>query len=689
MKLRVAGACIMAAAALVTCACEDDSTGFNVQDKDENGGSDSNQNGQPDTDQKDEGSCSTSCPAGIRVCSLDGNAMICGDFNGDGCRAWDVVECKADETCQNGVCVNKSDPEHVETCEDECPEANKYECTTTADGKPATRVCTNTDADSCLEWSDLVACRDGFACNDGKCSCVDECSENGKRECSGNGYRTCADSDLDGCLEWSGVTACEATCKNGACQCKNECTENARECSGAGYRTCTKDSAGCFKWSAVVKCDNGCASGECKSPEIMEPTRYPGDRVLSPVTAYVVQSMKTIAAKNPSRQNLNFMKVGDSHMYSGSVFMYCFSKTGPKGGMNLNGETNLNGVIDAYQSSGFDSFHRDSVSAVLGKTAYWAVSGSYITQEIAASNPRFGFYGYGTNDMGWFGYAKPAGSSTGYYYTLQWYYRYTLQAMKSMMNAGVIPMIIGTGVRTDKPSVDNSGLLPIHWVKLFDAVGRGVAEAYQIPYYNLQLSQQSLSNYGLGSDGIHHKHVGKGCEFTSSGLQGGANTRNHHAIQMLDKAWRTVVGGEEAPDMIVPYIGMGTKSSPYDITSLPFTHSTSSKNGQNHFSTYKCSSASEAGPEIYYKLTLTSSKKLRVFAVSADNVDVDLYLKKTLADDSCVTRGDKWIEASLGAGTYYFVVDTYGSSSNAGEYLFGVIECDSDDAYCASTTTGG
>jgi len=684
---------LILAANIGLAACsEDDSTVSSIS-----GGNESKPGGTGS--EETTGKCDNSCRTETRVCSLDGNSMICGDFDGDGCSEWKTVECTTGQTCVNGLCKDDSAPAPEEGCKEDCEEEsctneceteNQYECVTTADGKSATRVCSNVDADPCLEWSEPTVCGDGLVCKDGKCGCVDECSGTGAAECSGNGYRICADSNLDGCLEWSGVTACSEGCDKGVCTCNNECSEGAKTCSGAGYKTCTKNANGCYKWSAVVTCENGCSDGACKSAEIMEPTRYPGDQVLSPITAYVVQSMKTIAAKNSSRNSVSFMKVGDSHMYSGSVFMYCFSKTGSKSGMDLNGETSLQGVIDAFQSSSFNAFSRDSVSAVLGKTAYWAVSGGYIEQEMSAANPRFGFYGYGTNDMGWFGYEKPSGSASGYYATLQWYYRYSLKAIKTMINGGVIPMIIGTGVRTDKPTVANNGLLPIHWVKTFDAVGRGIAEAYQIPYYNLQLSQQTLSGYGLGSDGIHHKSSGKGCTFTSTGLQAGANTRNHHAIQMLDKAWRTVIKGESAPDKIIPYEGDGSKATPWNITSLPFTHSANTKKGSYNFSSYSCNtSANEGGPEFYYKITLTSTKKVRAFALSADNVDVDIHLKTSLNDNACKARGDKWIEASLTAGTYYFVVDTYASDSNAGEYLFGIVECDGDDSYCGSTTTGG
>ncbi len=710
------------------CACEDDG------DVMLSSGGDKTQTGdktQPDDNTGDK-VCAKACVIGTKICTLDGKVMECGDFNSDGCPVWKQTSCPEGAECLNGVCLGAD--ESV-SCENECSTANLYECATTSDGRSGTHVCTNTDDDPCLEWSSVTACPDDKNCSQGNCGCQDQC-EVGAVECSGTGYRSCVDTNMDGCFEWSSVTPCAGGCSQGACQCDhkcnvgakecsedgyrtcvenndgcrvwssvtscpegctsgectchNECSENAKECSGAGYRICMKNSNGCFKWSDVTPCSQGCDAGACKAAPtvVMAPTRYPGNQILSPITPYVVQSMKNIAAKNSSRKNTRFMKIGDSHMYSGSVFMYCFSNSGNKAGYNLNGNTQLQPVIDEFQSE-YNSFSRDSVSAVLGKTAYWAVSGNYITSEISAVNPRFAFFGYGSNDMGWFGYTKPSGSDSGYYGTMQWFYRYILKSVNILLPQGIIPMFIGTGVRTDKPSVANEGLYPIHWVKIFDAISRGVAEAYQVPYMNLQLAQQSLAGYGLGGDGLHHKHIDKGCTFTSDGLQGGANTRNFYAIQMLDHAWRTVVKGENAPDTIVPYDGKGTKSEPYVIASLPYEHSTKSSSGTNNFGSYSCQSGTnESGPEIYYKLTLTKTTKIRAVALSADGVDVDIHLAQAL-DGSCTVRGDKWVESSLAAGTYYFIVDTYGGSGNAGEYLFAIVECDSDDKYCASSTIGG
>ncbi|MBR4984558.1 MAG: SGNH/GDSL hydrolase family protein [Proteobacteria bacterium] len=612
-------------------------------------------------------SCQDECRAGERECDEhDGLAAfrICGSFDNDLCLEWSEVQpCKAGESCNNGAC----------SCVSECDTINAYQCF--GNGY---RMCADFNGDGCYEWNDLTPCAE--ACENGQCVCLDAC-EPGARECVGNGYKTCVLGN-EGCHVWSDVTECPALCRDGECQCDHKCDANARECSGAGYRVCTSDSMGCRAWSSVVACENGCENGTCKASVPSVPSRYPGDRPLSPVTTYAVQKMKEITAQK-SHHSLHFAKIGDSHMAPGSVFMYCFAK--PKT-PNLGPNTSLQAVIDAYQSTDFNSFSRNSGAAVVGKTASWAVGG-YIASEIDATNPRFAFIGYGTNDMGMYGYTRPEGNaSSGYFATLQWYYRNMKTALAQMTSRGVIPMVIGTALRNDNTKLN--GLAPKYFAPIFDAVGRGLAESLQTPYMNQILLLQDIKNYGTVGDGLHHTQYNGGCDLTDTGMQYGANVRNRYAIEMLDRAWRAVINGEKAPDVPIPFEGKGTKTAPYQITSLPYTHTGSTKSGEKSLASYGCNGTNEAGPEIYYRLDLTAPQKIRAFVVSDSNTNADIVMLKSTDGSGCLARGDIWVEGSLAAGTYYFVIDTP-SDSKAGEYLFGIVTCMSGDPLCGAKTTGG
>ena len=702
----------LGALALLLAGCEDGSIlvqeGEQPEDSGQNGGQEGTDAGENDngsdsggndsgSDEGDSGSdssdsddkCVDLCSLGAKKCSESGHSLVCMDINGDNCFEWSEQPCPEGESCTNGVCGNASEDAG---CVDTCPENGERTCVELEDGGQGYRLCSNFNDDVCLEWSKPIACRDGQTCSEGRCGCTDVCDSAGATDCMDGGVRTCADLNGDGCLEWSDVVPCdEGTCVDGKCACNHVCELGARQCSGSGYQTCVTDGSGCRQWSGVTACEHGCVSGQCQAaPVVMAPTRYAGDRLLSPVTPYVVEQMKAIRAKNSSRKDLRFIKVGDSHMYSGSVFMYCYSKTGAKSGMTLADATFLQGAIDAFQSD-TDCFHRDSVTAVLGKTMYWSLSGGYLTEEINAMNPRFAFVGYGTNDMGWYGYNKHkiSGGNAGYFGTLEWYYRNMLKASEQLVSSGIIPMYIGTGIRTDQSSLEAKNR-PIHYVSMFNAIARGLAEKYQVPYFNLQLSQEPLPSYGLSSDGVHHKHIDKGCTFTSDGLNAGANTRNRYAMEMLDRAWRTVIRGESAPDTeTLPFDGKGTKAQPWVISSLPYTHTANSTSGQNLISNYSCSSGTnEGGPELYYRLELKQMTKIRAFAVSSTGADVDIHLTQNIDDSSCMVRGDKWFEGNLAAGTYYIVVDTFKSSANAGEYLMAVLPCDAADTACGASLIG-
>ena len=171
-------------------------------------------------------------------------------------------------------------------------------------------------------------------------------------------------------------------------------------------------------------------------------------------------------------------------------------------------------------------------------------------------------------------------------------------------------------------------------------------------------------------------------------MQYGANARNRYAIEMLDRAWRTVINGEKAPDQPMPFEGKGTKASPYIISSLPFTHTSNTTSGENQLATYSCNAKKLAGPEIYYRLELKSAQKIRAFVVSAKNANADIVMLSSPDASACLAKGDIWVEGSLKAGTYDFVIDAQ-SAGDAGQYLFGILPCTNGDPLCGSKTTGG
>ncbi len=76
------------------------------------------------------------------------------------------------------------------------------------------QTCGDFDADSCLEYGASAACpMAGQTCQGGACAdpCVDECTTQGGTQCLGDNVITCGDYDADSCLEYSQAVACPMT----------------------------------------------------------------------------------------------------------------------------------------------------------------------------------------------------------------------------------------------------------------------------------------------------------------------------------------------------------------------------------------------------------------------------------------------------------------------------------------------
>lgn len=88
--------------------------------------------------------------------------------------------------------------------------------------------------------------------------------------------------------------------------------------------------------------------------------------------------------------------------------------------------------------------------------------------------------------------------------------------------------------------------------------------------------------------------------------------------------------------------------------------------GMNEHSTYGCSSIPEYGKEKMHQFTLSQMSNITA-SITDLTVDLDLYLLTDPCDaSSCIARDDFVIGMdSLPAGTYYLVVDGYGSSGAA------------------------
>lgn len=400
-------------------------------------------------------------------------------------------------------------------------------------------------------------------------------------------------------------------------------------------------------------------------------TRYRHDEVRSPINEHVANTVREIVAAGDGDERV-FMKVGASGTIS-SKFLDCLAGTE----IDLDGRVALQTTIDHFDAGDADGsspWERNTLAAVSGRTASWAISGdpSPIESEIAAIDPRFALVNYGTNDMMMGATHRSA---------LAPFYTSFTALLDQLDDEGIATIITGLNPRTDSVTA-------ARWIPTYNAVVRGVAEARQLPYINLYEAVVGLPDHGLVGDGLHGNMAPwGGCDFTADGLAFNYNVRNLLTLEALHDVRLVAAGGEAPSDVVDAYAGSGTASDPIVIDRLPFTHATTTDAGTETIDAYPACDAGqdESGGEIYYRLDLTNETPLRFIVLDREGVDVDLHLLADAPDpDQCLDRDNRIIEDTLSPGTYYLVVDTYVSSSGAlsGDYLFTAIACEDNDPDC-------
>ncbi len=406
-------------------------------------------------------------------------------------------------------------------------------------------------------------------------------------------------------------------------------------------------------------------------------TRYPPRRALSPITGWVAERLRAVAARSATSRPEVFMKVGASGTVSPN-FLSCFDGDG----VDLAEHASLAPTINAFRAplaAGSSSFARVSLAAKVGESAGWPLSGepTPLAQELAALQPRFAFVNFGTNDM------RQGSSFASAAYP---FFDNLARLLDTMLDAGVVPLVTGLN-----PSADAE---VARWVPLYDAVTRGLAESRQIPYLSLYEALRALPSQGLAADGIHNDVLmiggqARACDLRAEGLRYGYNQRNLLSVQQLDVVHRVTVGGERAPDAEPPALeGEGTRDAPWLIEELPFVHASTTQGAPTRaIDAYPGCSATqdESGPERWYRLQLTAATPLRLMVLDRSAVDVDVHLLSGgLTGAACVERNDRVVDRVVPAGTHHVVVDTFVTSAGeqVGDYLLVVVPCEPGDADC-------
>lgn len=413
---------------------------------------------------------------------------------------------------------------------------------------------------------------------------------------------------------------------------------------------------------------------EPPEPPPYEPARYPGGVTHSPITPYVADQLRDIARLGPDAQPDVFMKAGASSTVNHNT-LFCFAE----GPVDLGAHGHLEGTLDFYlggDAAGTTPFDRPSEAAESGQIAGWVLSGdpSPLETELGLLAPRVALVHFGANDMGWGATRADA---------LVQYHTSMMLLVDALVLEGVVPVLLGVTRRADVASAQQ-------WVDTWNATTRAIAQARQIPFLDLYAAIDGLPGHGLSDDGLHlEAYAGGACILDDEGLQHGYNVRNLVALEALDRVTAVLEDGVPGLDEPAPPLrGEGTPQAPWVIDALPFTDvRDTSLEGAPQVDTYPgCgSTADESGPDLWYRLDVTETVRIRAVVLDMEGVDVDLHLvDESASGEGCIERGDAFVEATLEPGTYHLVLDTWvqDGTPRAGEALLVLVECDDDDAAC-------
>lgn len=85
------------------------------------------------------------------------------------------------------------------------------------------------------------------------------------------------------------------------------------------------------------------------------------------------------------------------------------------------------------------------------------------------------------------------------------------------------------------------------------------------------------------------------------------------------------------------------------------------------FGSYGCATGtSEAGPEVVLQVSFAEAGSFTVKISDDATGDLDVHILSQLNTSSCLARGNTTATTQVGPGTYYVIVDTFGSAANAG-----------------------
>ena len=109
----------------------------------------------------------------------------------------------------------------------------------------------------------------------------------------------------------------------------------------------------------------------------------------------------------------------------------------------------------------------------------------------------------------------------------------------------------------------------------------------------------------------------------------------------------------------------GSPDCPFEIRSLPYTHSAdTSRAGTLRYDQYNCSTANESGRELMYVVNVRTAGTLRAsVSTTHPTADPDVHLLEGDAANACLARNHTALEWPVTPGRYVIIVDSWTNSS--------------------------
>ena len=374
---------------------------------------------------------------------------------------------------------------------------------------------------------------------------------------------------------------------------------------------------------------------------------YPEGQLLSPVTPDIAAELTRIAALAPTADHV-FAKIGDSITVSTS-FLSCFDGAHP----DLGAHADLGDTIELFRAgdaAGATPYGRVSEAATGGFTASDMLSGtpSPLDRELTAITPRYGVTMLGTNDVRTGRTAQAFGADL-----------WTI--VDREIARGTIPILSTLPAMHGDPGGNAN-------IPVANRVIRAIAQGRSLPLVDLHLALSTLTDEGIGPDGLHPTTAPEGgCALTESALGYGYNWRNLLSLQALDRT-RRACSGQPIDGNAARRIGSGTHADPY-LGQLPLADLADTRSGEATFASYPGCGVTASGHEIVYRLELTAQAAIDAYVIGRTPVDVDVaILSGSLSTASCVAGGDLTASATVGPGTVFVVVDSR-SPASEGEFV--------------------